>query len=93
MSLELPVSVERDIERYAQAESITPTEAAIKLIRSSLKEARRKTQEPLVTDEQIRQLKALDSSYGLLEDVPEEKIDRMAATIRRMKREGFSARA
>ena len=41
-----------------------------------------------MTDEQIRQLKELDSSFGLLEDVPEEKIDRMAAAIRRMKKEG-----
>jgi len=93
MSLDLPVSVEREVERYAVALHITPTEAAIKLIQSGLKASQRKTGEDLVTDEQIRQLKALDSSYGLLEDVPAEKIDRMAATIQRMKREGFPSRA
>lgn len=92
MSLDLPISIERDLERYAQAEHISPTEAAIQFIQSGLS-AKQPTAGDLVTDEQIRQLKALDSSFGLLEDVPEEKIDRMAATIQRMKQEGFTARA
>ncbi|RYG99233.1 MAG: hypothetical protein EON58_04670 [Alphaproteobacteria bacterium] len=93
MSLDLPINVERDIERYAQAEHLTPTEAAVKLIQSGLKANRRTLSADLVTDEQIRQLKALDSSFGLLEDVSEESIDRMAATIQGMKQEGFTARA
>jgi len=94
MSFDFPASVERDIEQYAQAEHITPTEAAVKLIQDALKAAKRNAvKEDLVTDEQIRQLKALNSTFGLLEDVPEEKIDRMAATIKRMKREGFPTRA
>lgn len=93
MSFDLPISVERDVERYALSQHITPAEAAIKLIQSGLKMSQRKAEENLVTDEQVRQLKALDSSFGLLEDVPEEKIDRMAATIQQMKLEGFPSRA
>jgi hypothetical protein len=94
MSFDLPASVERELQLYAQAEHISPAEAAVKLIQDSLRAKRRKAgKENLVADEQIRQLKALNSTFGLLEDVPEEKIDRMAATIKRMKREGFPARA
>jgi len=94
MSLDLPINIERDLEEYAQSEHISPAEAAVKFIQSGLKASRRKmAKENLVTDEQIQQLKALDGTFGLLEDVPEEQIDRMAATIRRMKRERFPARA
>ena len=48
--------------------------------------------EPL-TNEELGQLEALGKTFGLVADVPDEEIDRMAASIRRMKREGFSNRA
>jgi hypothetical protein len=90
MGFNIPLSVQRDVQEYAQAEHISADEAAVKLIREALKASRRKAKgADLVTDEQLRQLKALDPSFGLLEDVPEEQIDRMSAMIRRMKREGF----
>jgi hypothetical protein len=94
MSFNFPANIQQDIQQYAQAEHISPDAAATKLVQLGLKTIRRKTKGiDLVTDEQISRLKALDSSFGLLEDVPEENIDRMSATIRRMKREGFGARA
>jgi hypothetical protein len=93
MSFEFPASVERDIERYAQAEAISPAEAAVRLVKDALKATRRKTKDVVVTDDQIARLKALDGSFGLLEDASEEQIERMSATIQRMKREGFPARA
>lgn len=94
MSFDLPASLERDLEQYAQAEQISPGESAVRLIQGALKAKRRRASKGnLVTDEQIRQLKALNGTFGLLEDVPEEKIDRMAATIKRMKREGLPNRA
>jgi hypothetical protein len=46
-----------------------------------------------LTDDEINQLKVMNPVFGLLEDVPEEKIDRMAQTIQRMKRESFQTRA
>jgi hypothetical protein len=94
MSFEFPANLERDIERFALSEHISPTDAAVRLIQDGLKAKKRKTvNEDLVTDEQIRQLRALDPMFGLLEDVPEEQIDRMEASIQRMKRERFPARA
>jgi hypothetical protein len=81
MSFDLPASIERELERYAQAEHISPEEAAIKFIQSGLKAKRRKPEvEALDMDEQIRQLKALaPGTFGQLEDVPDEQIRRMEA--------------
>jgi len=94
MSFDLPTSVESELRRYALAENLSPSEAAVKLIRDALKTKKPKVaKENLVTDEQIRELKALDGSFGILEDVSEEQIDRIAASIRRSKREGFAKRA
>jgi len=74
-------------------EHISPVEAAVKLIQSGLKAKRRKAAaETPEIDEQIRHLKALaPGTFGLLEDVPDEQIRRMEATINRMKRERFPA--
>lgn len=94
MSFDLPASVEREVQRYAETEHISPAEAVVRLIQDALKAKHKGTDESLVLDEQIRQLKALaPGTFGLLEDVPDEQIDHMATTIRRMKREGFSPRA
>jgi hypothetical protein len=92
MSFEFPANLERDIERFARAEHISPTDAAARLIQDGLKAKKQKSpKEDLVTDEQIRQLKALDLLFGLLEDVPEGQIDRMEASIQRMNRARFPA--
>lgn len=94
MSFDFPANIQRGIQQYAQAEHISLDAAAMKLVEAGLKTVQQRTKGPdLVTDEQINQLKALDSSFGLLEDVPEERIDRMATTIKRMKRERFGASA
>lgn len=37
MSFDLPTELERDLERYAQAEHITPAEAVVKFVQSGLK--------------------------------------------------------
>jgi len=93
MSIDLPADVQTDLERYAAAEHLSLVEAAVRLIQSGLKSKRRKkATDVYVTDEQISQLKALNGSFGLLEDVPEEQIDAMSRTIKRMKREGFPKR-
>lgn len=46
-----------------------------------------------LTPEELAHLKELDGTFGLLEDVPEEVIDRIEEGIRRMKKEGFPVRA
>ena len=94
MSFDIPATMEQDIRQYAQAEHLSADEALIKLVQTGLRAAKRRGKRAeLVTDDQLNRLKALDPSFGLLADVPEEKIDRMSATIRRMKREGFGTRA
>jgi hypothetical protein len=92
----------RNLEAIMVRDSVSPAEAVLTALRGMDVEHRRaqpraRKDKPmdgdLLTDELINQLKALDTSYGLLEDVPNEKIERMEATIRRMKREGFPKRA
>ena len=94
MRFEFFSRIDRDIQRFARTEHASPTNAAVRLIQDGLKAKRPKSpKEDLVTDEQIRQLKAIDPLFGLLEDVPEEQIDRMEASIQRMKRERLPTRA
>jgi len=95
MSYDFPVTIQQDIQQYAQAEHITAEEAVLKIIQVGLKSIRRKAQKvaPL-SDDELNQLKVLaPGTFGLLEDVPDEQIKRMDATIRRTKRERFPARA
>lgn len=93
MSFELPAGLESDVQQYASAEHISTEEALVKLIRFGLKASQPKTKgiKP-ITDDEISQLKALSPTFGLLEDVSEEAIDRMAETIRGMKQQGFGNR-
>lgn len=95
MSFDFPATIRQDIQQYAQEEHITTEEAALKIVQAGLKTIRRKAAtETLDIDDQIRQLKVLaPGTFGLLEDVPDEQIKRMEATIRRMKRERFPTRA
>ena len=42
MSFDFPANLEREIEQYAAAEHISPTEAAVKLLAEALKAKKRK---------------------------------------------------
>jgi hypothetical protein len=94
MTYDFPATVQQDIQQYAQAEHISAEEAILKIVKVGRKTIRRKAQivAPLSEDE-LRQLDGFGKTFGLLADVPDEDIDRMAATVRRMKREGSPARA
>jgi len=87
MSFDLPANIERDLERYAEAEHISPAEAFVKLIQSGLKGKRRKvvkkTSLPTSKSSRSMRLTALSDCWkaGL------KNRDRRAATILRMKRE------
>ena len=108
MSFDIPIHLAdnspeaRVIEAIVKRDRVSPEEVVRRAIRTlnmpqAAKEPttrNRKTEKPdVLTDELINELKSLDSSYGLLEDVPDENIRRMSETIRRMKREGFPSRA
>jgi hypothetical protein len=43
MSFDIPASMERDIQQYAQAENLSPEAAVLKLIQDALKSKRRKS--------------------------------------------------
>ena len=94
MSFDFPAAILQDIQQYAQAEKISAEEALIKLVQTGLKATRRKVK-PIapLTDDEIRQLDGLGKTFGLLADLPDEDVDRMAASIQSMKREGFRTNA
>jgi hypothetical protein len=94
MSFDLPADVERELVRYAKAEHISPIEAAVKFIQSGLEASKSRVKN---TDElsqsELDQLNGFGKTFGLLADVPDDTIDRIASTIERMKKEGFPNRA
>lgn len=89
MSYDIPRNLERDVQKYADQESLSTSEATARLLTFGLESVgarKKRVSRDLVTDEQIEQLKALGVS-GMLDGVPEGKIRRMEATIAKMKRE------
>jgi hypothetical protein len=94
MSFDLPANIERDFERYARAEHISPTEAAVKLIQDGLEAGKRsaKTTMP-ITDDEIQQFEASFPTLGLLDDITDEQWDRILKTKQRLTKEGFPIRA
>lgn len=91
MSFDIPTHLKREIQEYARSVHISTDEAVVRLVASGLREAKRETVDlSPITEEELRRLRELDPTFGLLADVPEEAIDRMAETIRLMKEEDFS---
>lgn len=93
MSYDFPVSIERDILRYAQAEQISPTEAAVRLVQTGLKATRRKTAVTPLTDEELAQIGEMFPALDALADVSEEQWSRIDKSVRRMKRARLSTHA
>jgi len=92
MSLDLPASVERDLELYAQAEHISSAEAAANLIRDALKAAKRKSEDMIVTDADIEAYYKAFPGFKALEDVTDEQWDQVLKRARRMSKQGLSVR-
>lgn len=93
MSFDIPASVERDIEQYAQAERISPAEAVVKLIQSGLKANKTKAgaKSDLSADE-WQTLRAIPG-FAFLEALPDEVADRIETASKRTRAERFSPRA
>jgi len=84
MSFDLPASVERDLERYAQDEHITPAEAVAKLVQNALKDRESKPQ-PIatgpLTEEEWAKLR-VDPTFIFFSRFSESEIDEMEAASR-----------
>lgn len=95
----------RVIDAVVRRDNVSPAEAVLSVLRSAgegVADAASVTRQPGVragsrgtasspclSDEESRLLGSMGKTFGLLSDVPEEVIDRMSATIERMKRKGF----
>lgn len=92
MSLDLPVSLERDLERYAQANHISTTEAAANLLQSALKVEKRKASKGELTEEEWQQLRTIPM-FSFLENLPDSAIDCIEAASRETRAERTKPRA
>jgi len=91
MSIDLPASIERDLERYAKAEYMSAAEAAVKFIRSGLKASKRKSATSALTEAQMEQLKASPTAafFGAL---PDHVLDQMEKASKQIHAERFTPR-
>jgi hypothetical protein len=83
MSFDLPAGIERELEQYAQAEHITPVEAAVRFIQSGLKAKRRKAVRNELTEAQREQLRHSPTAafFGGLSDHTLEQMERASKQI------------
>ena len=94
MSFDFPATVQEDIQRYAQAQHISAEEAALRIVQLGLKAIRRKTKTvPYLTDEELATFDKAFPALDKLSDVTDEQWDRVLKRVRRMSRDGLSARA
>ncbi|AIE86281.1 hypothetical protein [Fimbriimonas ginsengisoli] len=91
MSFDLPASIERELEKYAQSEHISPSEAAVKFIQSGLKSSRRKTTHE-VTEADLETLRQNVPIFAFLENLPDNVIDGMEAASKQVRAERFTPR-
>jgi hypothetical protein len=91
MSFDLPAGIERDLELYAQAEHITPAEAAVKFIQSGLKAKRRKPIRNELTEAQKEQLRKSPTAafFGGLAD---QVLGEMEKASKQIHAERFTSR-
>lgn len=92
MSFDLPAGLERDLERYAQAENITPTEAVVKFVKSGLKSSKRKTSGYEVTEADLETLRRNVPIFAFLEKLPDHAIDSIEAANKQARAERFIPR-
>jgi hypothetical protein len=89
--LNLSADVERELERYAQAEHVTPAQAAEKFIQSGLKASKRKTA-PKGLSEADWELLRQDPTVAFFERLPEPVFEQMEAASKQIHAERFKPR-
>jgi hypothetical protein len=91
MSIDLPLNVARDLEAYAQAEHISPAEAAVKFIQAGLKSSRRKTGRE-ITEADLETLRQNLPIFAFFEKLPDSVIDGMETASKQIRAERFTPR-
>lgn len=87
MSYELPISVEREVERYAEEANLSPAEAAALLIQSGLGLARKPVATGELSEEEWEVLRS-DHALALLQSIPDSVIDLIEEGLRERRGEG-----
>jgi len=93
MSFDLPASLEHDLELYAQAEHISPTEAAVKLIQDALKAKSRGAAKKQSQSIDWNKFQQLVPGFDLFQQLPEGIVDDLARSSRRLRAEKLTPRA
>ena len=91
MSFDLPASIERDLERYAQAEHISPAEAVVKFVQSGLKSSKRKAKQE-ITEADLETLRQNVPFFAFMEKLPEGVVQGMQAASKQFRAERFIPR-
>ena len=91
MSFDLPASIERELELYAQAQHITPVEAAVKFIQSGLKAKRRKTVGRELTEADWDRLRQ-DPTVAFFGGLSEDTLEQMEKASKQIHAERFTSR-
>ena len=92
MSFEFPANVERVIERYAQSEQISPSEAAVKLVQEALKAKKPKVVKREITEADLETLRQNVPIFAFLESLPDSVIEGMEAASKQTRAERFAPR-
>jgi len=93
VSFDLPASIERDLEQYAQAEHISPVEAAVKFIQSGLKSSKRKAASRRAETIDWEQYQQVVPGVALFQRLPDGVLDDMVKGSRRIRSEKLNPRA
>jgi len=93
MSFDLPANIEREVELYAESESISPAEAAIQLVQAGLQTAQEKGRTTLISDEEVAAFERAFPGLKYMDDVTDEEWDRVLERAKRMSMEGLSGGA
>jgi hypothetical protein len=91
VNFELPATIQRELEQYAEAEHISPTEAAVKFIRSGLEASREKSVPRELTEADWEILRN-DPTIAFFRRLPDHVLEQMEAASREIHSERFIPR-
>ena len=93
MSFDFPAGLERDIERYAHAERISPKEAVVKLVQDALQAHQGNPTASELTAAERQSLQEADPGFAFFAKIPDSVIDNIAEASRQTRAERSTPRA